>query len=266
MKKALFTALLSLITIIAFGQNSNSGPIKFLGIPIDGTESQFVAKLRSKGFTYNSLCECYKGQFNGSLVEVYIHTNHNVVDRVYVAFPYTTEENIRIDFNTLLNQFRENKKYRDLSLNTEIPEDEDISYEITANNKRYQASFSYFDGDRDKAEFIDKLVDGYSEFFTNEELDSLRENIKQLFGASEENQNEAIQKLNEEIQKTEYIKTAENAEEASEKFQRLMLSTMYTMASLADGDVWFMIHEHYGKYQIGLYYDNMHNQAHGEDL
>ena len=30
--------------------------------------------------------------------------------------------------------------------------------------------------------------------------------------------------------------------------------------------VWFMIHERYGRYQIGLYYDNLHNQAHGEDL
>lgn len=38
------------------------------------------------------------------------------------------------------------------------------------------------------------------------------------------------------------------------------------MTSLADGDVWFMIQENYGQYYIGLYYDNLHNQAHGEDL
>ena len=38
------------------------------------------------------------------------------------------------------------------------------------------------------------------------------------------------------------------------------------MKSLADGEVWFMIHENYGRYNIGLYYDNLHNQAHGEDL
>ena len=38
------------------------------------------------------------------------------------------------------------------------------------------------------------------------------------------------------------------------------------MKSLADGDVWFMIHENYGCYNLGLYYDNLHNRANGEDL
>lgn len=30
--------------------------------------------------------------------------------------------------------------------------------------------------------------------------------------------------------------------------------------------VWFMINENYGKYKILMYYDNLHNQANGDDL
>lgn len=58
----------------------------------------------------------------------------------------------------------------------------------------------------------------------------------------------------------------ENAEEDPAKAIRFVATCMDGMRSLADGDVWFMIHERYGRYQIGLYYDNLHNQAHGEDL
>ena len=32
------------------------------------------------------------------------------------------------------------------------------------------------------------------------------------------------------------------------------------------GQVWFTISEHYGKYYISLYYDNLKNRANGEDL
>lgn len=31
-------------------------------------------------------------------------------------------------------------------------------------------------------------------------------------------------------------------------------------------NVWFMIDDHYGQYQILMYYDNLYNQANGEDL
>ena len=55
MKKTLLIALLTLLSAVCFGQNG--GPLKFLGIPIDGTEAQFVSKLKTKGFSYNSVYE-----------------------------------------------------------------------------------------------------------------------------------------------------------------------------------------------------------------
>lgn len=69
-----------------------------------------------------------------------------------------------------------------------------------------------------------------------------------------------------EMQKVAPTKTSENTEEANDIAYRFISHALDTIRSLADGEVWFMIHEHYGKYQIGLYYDNLHNQAHGEDL
>ena len=261
MKKALLVTLLTLISLFCHAQNAVG--IKFLGIPIDGPKEQFAQKLKAKDFTYSSLYESYKGQFNGKPVDVYIHTNHNLVDRVYVAFPYSTEEGIRTEFNRLLNQFKNNGKYMDLSFNSEIPDDEDISYEITVNNKRYQASFSYFDPDRDKVSFANDLVDKFLPYIEKEQAEVFKEYVRKLATTPESEQQALQEQMLEEMQKT----MAESAtEQDPEQSFMLVLKFIDAMKSLADGEVWFMIHEHYGKYQIGLYYDNLHNQAHGEDL
>ena len=263
MKKILLIALLSLFAAFRFAQDG--GPLKFLGIPIDGTEAQFAAKLKAKGFTYSSLTEGYKGQFNGKPVDVYIHTNHNLVDRVYVAFPYTSEEGIRTEFNRLLGQFKNTGKYADLSMNEEIPEDDDISYEISVKNKRYQASFCYYDADRDRVAFMNALMDKFSEFFTPEQLAKLKEYAIKAMDVPEDQQEALQAEMMAEMQKMG-LGQDENVEPDPEKVYKFLATFMDGMRSLADGDVWFMIHENYGRYQIGLYYDNLHNQAHGEDL
>lgn len=145
-------------------------------------------------------------------------------------------------------------------MNSEIPDDdEDISYEMTVNNKRYQASFSYFDPDRDQSELMDMLLDICEDFFTEEQMVAIREYCNALEGASEVEQEELQAKLNEEMHNI-------GVSHDEEKYKLFMIAYLNGLQELADGDVWFMIHETYGKYQIGLYYDNRHNQAHGEDL
>ena len=263
MKKAILITLLACFSVVCMGQNE--GALTFLGIPIDGTEAQFTAKLRKKGFTYNSAYESYKGQFNGKSVDVYIHTNHNLVDRVYVAFPYNSEEGIRGEFNNLLSQFKDNGKYVDLSMNTEIPSDEDISHEISVNKKRYQASYSYFNFDRDPLEFMNALIDKFDEFIMPEQIAELKATIKTTMEAPEDEREEIQAKMMAELQQLGLNQSGdENADQ--EKAFRFLLTFMDGLKSLADGEVWFMIHENYGRYYIGLYYDNLHNQAHGEDL
>lgn len=245
--------LIILIPVSVFGQGN--GSIKFLGIPIDGTESQFISKLRNKGFVYSPACKSYKGQFNGQNVDVLIHTNHNLVDRVYVAFPFTTAENIRIEFNTLLSQFKTNSKYLDLSMNEQIPDNEDISYQIAVNKKRYQATFYYFNPDMDSLSFASALIDKCDGILPSEDISKWKESIV----LSEEEQ---------ELQANQIIAQLQDSKgNIDEDKALLFITTLINGAkSLADGEVWFMIHENYGRYCIGLYYDNLHNQAHGEDL
>lgn len=263
MKKLICSILLALMTTLSFGQNN--GTIKFLGIPIDGTETQFVTKLKAKGFTYNTYSQSYKGQFNGKNVDVYIHTNHNLVDRVYVSFPPTSEKEIKNEFNRLLTQFKSNDKYADLVFNEEIDEKEDISYEITINNKRYQASFSFFDPDRDEAEMVEAVLDKCAEFFTPEQFAVLKNYAKELVALPEDQKAAYQEKMMAEMQQMGMAPDP-NEEPDPEKGFRFLITMFEGMREIADGDVWFMIHESYGRYNIGLYYDNLHNQAHGEDL
>ena len=182
-----------------------------------------------------------------------------------MAFPYTTEEGIRVEFNRLLGQFKDNNKYMDLSMNEEIPADDDISYEITVKNKRYQASFCYFDPDRDPIAFMDALLDKFSAFFTEEQLAKLKEYVKKAMDVPE-SEREALQEQMMAEMQAMGLGQNPDAEVDPEKALLFLATFMDGMKSLADGDVWFMIHERYGRYQIGLYYDNLHNQAHGEDL
>lgn len=254
---SIVVTLITLISTAAYSQNS--GAMKFLGIPIDGTEVEFSSKLKSKGFIYSPTDESYKGQFNGKNVDAYIHTYHNVVDRIYVAFPPTTEENIRIEFNRLLFQFKENSKYMDLSMNEQIPEHDNIYYEMAVNKKRYQASFSYFEPDRNPVSFANALIDKFDGFIPAENINKWKEAMAASLNLSEKEQKILSEQIVTELQGA--IGTID------EDKAILFLATFIDgMKSLADGEVWFMIHENYGRYNIGLYYDNLNNQANGEDL
>lgn len=263
MRKVFYIVVLSLFVFSAYGQNS--GSLKFLGIPVDGTKAQFVTALKAKGFYYSSLSEGYKGQFNGKDVDVYVHTNHNLVDRVYVAFPSTTEEGIRTEFNRLLEQFQNTGKYLALTVNEKIPAEEDISYEITVNNKRYQASFCYFDPERDPVALTHDFMDKFSDFFTEEQIAKMKEFATRLMDVPVD-QREGLQaEMLAEMQMMGYGQD-ENTEPDPEKSLKFLITFIDGASSLADGNVWFMIHHNYGRYNVGLYYDNLHNQAHGEDL
>lgn len=243
----------------------DKGAIKFLGIPIDGSESQFAARLLDKGFTYSRVYECYKGQFNGQDVDVYLHTNHGIMDRVYVAFPSKTEGSIKVEYNNLLDQFEKSGKYLAYGTNKVLTDKDDLSHEILSNGKRYQASFHYYDPDKDVVSFTDLFLESFSELLTEEQLNTVKEYIKKTMDAPEE-EREAIQA--HYLKELEIMAMGQNkkAEVDPEKSIRFLEAFLNGMSSTADGDVWFMIHENNGRYYIGLYYDNLHNRPHGEDL
>ena len=216
-----------------FGQSE--GTLKFLGIPVDGSKSEMVTALKSKGFRYDSNSGFLVGDFNGRESHIGIVENHGKVYRVVVfdANTYDAGE-IRIRFNNLIHQFENsNGKYYYIVQNEMIPEDEDISYEINVHDKQYSATFIYnplYGNDELRDKVINEVVEENKlllekKGITSEEFYSNKDNYIQVFSS-------IVDKI----------------------FQ------------MSNGSVWFQIFEYYGKYYIGIYYDNLINSPNGEDL
>ena len=127
-------------SICTYAQNT----IKFLGIPVDGTKEEMIAKLQAKGYEYNASNDLLYGEFNGRDVSIAIHTVNNRVWRIAVKNPSTYEANIKIRFNTLFDQFLNNGKYYCIDGN-KLDDTDKISYEMTVNHKRYDAYFGLID-------------------------------------------------------------------------------------------------------------------------
>ena len=232
MKKLITLSVLMLMVAML---NAQVEVTKFLGIPVDGTKYEMISKLKAKGYTWNSTLECLEGEFNGREVQIYVVTNNNKVYRILVVDKnYLNETDIRIRFNTLLSQFKKNERYMsELGvLNEPIEDDEDISYNISVKNKRYQASFIQFDKKilADTILYRNKIEQYLYSRYTNEEIKEVRD------------------KLHEDTD-----------------FAFQFITEMYE-EWFGNNSVWFMIDEKYGKYRIFLYYDNNNNAANGEDL
>ena len=228
MKKYLFSLLATLLTLSLYAQNDVT---TFLGIPVDGFKSEMRQKLIAKGFTPKKVGtkEYLEGEFNGTDVHIYIATNNNKVYRIMVCDANTQDEaNIKIRFNRLVNQFKNNKKYTALDQYT-ISDTEDISYEMNVHKKNFDALF-YQNPDMEK---VDTL---------------------------------ALQnKIREQLLKKYKPEQLENpTEEMNQEAQAIAMSIGMDM--IFKKPVWFRICEHYGKYFITIFYDNEYNHANGEDL
>ncbi len=143
MKKLLCVTIALLCTATMQAQDEKAGVTKFLGIPVDGYKPAMIEKLKAKGFTPSIAGkDVLEGEFNGVDVHVYIATNNNKVWRIMLADQNTCgETDIKIRFNRLCRQFENNPRYTSMTDEQIIPDDEDISYEITVNDKRYEAGF-----------------------------------------------------------------------------------------------------------------------------
>lgn len=150
-----FLTLLAMIAISAsvFAQKEVT---KFMGIPVDGSPTEMIKKLKAKGFTTDEdFMRAVKlglidwdgpdvliGHFNGTKVRVYIVVEKNKVCRICLEDKYNSDEaQIKMRFNTLVRQFEKNDKYVPLFDEQTIADDEDISYQMTMNNKQYDAYF-----------------------------------------------------------------------------------------------------------------------------
>ena len=143
MKRILYVFFLFIASLSVDAQ------VNFMGIPVDGDARNMIKQIKAKGFT--EMTETYemenmnlpilKGTFNGQSAHVFVATNNKKVYRVHVAYVKTVSEaQIIIDFNNLLYQFQNNKKYLHID-GTKIEQSEDVSYEMLVHNKVYDASF-----------------------------------------------------------------------------------------------------------------------------
>lgn len=160
LKKTVRLIMIFILPLTLFAQKDVT---QFLDIPIDGYKTEMIQKLKSRGFTTNQYSEdILDGEFNGTNVNIGIVTNNNKVWRIAVLDANTTtdETNIKIRFNNLIQQFVNNNRYSKQADSTIakciIPKDEDISYEISVNNKRYEAIF------HQKSLIYDSLVEEYN--------------------------------------------------------------------------------------------------------
>ena len=177
-----FLTLLAMIAISAsvFAQKEVT---KFMGIPVDGSPTEMIKKLKAKGFTTDEDFiqevklglldwdepEVLSGRFNGEYVILGLKVETNEVWRIYLVDKDTRDETqIRIRFNTLFRQFEGNGKYVPYGVDEQtIADDEDISYQMTVNKKQYDAAFLQKgeDGTVDKKRMvwfcIEQYPDGY---------------------------------------------------------------------------------------------------------
>ena len=135
--------VLIFVVVCAFSCLAQKDVTKFLGFPVDGTKSEMIRNLKSKGFKVSNIgnTEVLRGRFNGADVNVGIVTENGRVFRIgLIDENEIGETDIKIRFNNLCRQFKNNDKYVSFE-DYIITDNEDISHEILVNKKRYEAIF-----------------------------------------------------------------------------------------------------------------------------
>ena len=217
MKRKVFTIFAILFcAVVSFAQNDVT---KFLGFPVDGTKADMIKNLKSKGFKLKIVGDndVLMGRFNGNDVHVFISTENGKVSRIMVSDENTmSETDIRIRFNRLCSQFKDNGKYLSLDDYT-IPENEDISYEMAVRNKRYEAIFYQLPEGEAMEQMQASILKDVQDKYTPEQLESPTDEMR-----------------------TEII---------SDTYDKMI-------NVLRNKPVWFMISELYGKYYNTMFYYN----------
>lgn len=160
MKKTITAILILLCSLTATAQSHSV--TKFLGIPVDGTKSAMITKLKAKGFKvyYDDML---KGEFNGVESLISVVTTSGKVRRIVVRdYNPQSESYIKTRFNNLFWQFVNNSKYT-YEYGETISEDENMGYEFTMNRDSYEAAF-FQNGDPNKTVWFKVLRDSYNEY------------------------------------------------------------------------------------------------------
>lgn len=119
MKKAVFLLVAVMCSLMAAGQENPTGlaaqqkqapvnpTITFLGVPVDGTKSDIINALTSKGFAYDMDEDGMFGEFEGE--GAFVHISENKAGKVYQLMIYfhtkeSAKENIEV-YNKLVTRY-----------------------------------------------------------------------------------------------------------------------------------------------------------------
>lgn len=111
MKKTIMLWLFAIVSIVSFAQNTTEH-LKFMGIPINGTITQFQSKLLAKGCTLDRAskalpvgCRIFNGKFVGNKVEIYVYYDEKtkVVYRAKAVIVGTSENIADQKYNEIKN-------------------------------------------------------------------------------------------------------------------------------------------------------------------
>lgn len=153
--------------------SSNENVFKFLGIPIDGTKEEMISALKENHFNQHYSGDYLTGIFNGEDVRLYIGTNHGIVDKITVEYPYCSDDNdTRVKYNTLLSRFNRNSKYISINPRIDIPIEEEIYFKLNKNSKYYDAVYFFLQPNIKRREWVQQFKQEYQGRY-NKPLDGL---------------------------------------------------------------------------------------------
>lgn len=146
--------------------DSDETALKFLGLPIGGTKKQMMEALKTRGFNIDYGNESMTGMFNGEEVKLFLTTNHGIIDKIKVIYPYCSEENdTRIKYNMLLSRFNRNAKYICVNPRAEVPIDEKIYWKLEENNNTYDAIYFYLHPEVNAKDWAGKFKQEYQKHY-----------------------------------------------------------------------------------------------------
>lgn len=178
MKRVVVFLVLFVTSVVMFGQR---GVTKFMGIPVDGTKSEMLEKLKAKGFvSFTKVKDILQGELDGRKVNVYLETYHDKVWQVVVADVYTLDgEGIKERFNGLCEQFSKDLDYFG-RISTEdgnvIPDSVDVETMMSQDMCRAIYVYRYYDDvGEDKSK---ELNDYFLTKYTQNEIDNPTKEIE----------------------------------------------------------------------------------------
>ena len=134
-----------LITLLVFFATTASAQevIDFMGIPMEGTKAEMLAKLKEKGFRETDDPNMLEGLLDDIPVEVAVLDNSRVnVYGIELRHEMGCDEAEAIErYNSLLLKFRNDPKYND-GFSELIPEGEPIAQRLRADTNVYTAYFT----------------------------------------------------------------------------------------------------------------------------